>query len=44
MPAADEREMKARVGKILNRWPAVGLAVGVVHNGSLEILPRTRCR
>jgi CubicO group peptidase (beta-lactamase class C family) len=32
----DEFEMKARVGEILNRWPAVGLAVGVVHNGSLE--------
>ncbi len=32
----DEPEMKARVNEILNRWPAVGLAVGVVRNGSLE--------
>jgi CubicO group peptidase (beta-lactamase class C family) len=28
--------MKARVNGILNRWPAVGLAVGVVRNGRLE--------
>jgi CubicO group peptidase (beta-lactamase class C family) len=32
----DAFEMKARVDEILNRWPAVGLAVGVVHNGRLE--------
>ena len=32
----DEFEMKARVNEILNRWPTVGLAVGVVRNGSLE--------
>lgn len=32
----DEPAMKARVGEILNRWPAVGLAVGVVRNGRLE--------
>jgi CubicO group peptidase (beta-lactamase class C family) len=31
----DEPEMKARVNEILNRWPAVGLAVGIVRNGSL---------
>jgi CubicO group peptidase (beta-lactamase class C family) len=36
MPAVDELEMKARVGEILNRWPAVGLAVGVIRDGSLE--------
>src|SRR4051812_38325994 len=36
MPKVYEREMKARVGEILNRWPAVGLAVGVVGNGSLQ--------
>jgi CubicO group peptidase (beta-lactamase class C family) len=36
MPKVDELEMRARVGEILNRWPAVGLAVGVVRNGSLE--------
>lgn len=32
----DELDMKARIGEILNRHPAVGLAVGVVRNGSLE--------
>ena len=32
----DEFEMEARVNEILNRWPTVGLAVGVVRNGSLE--------
>jgi CubicO group peptidase (beta-lactamase class C family) len=32
----DEIELKARVAEILNRHPAVGLAVGVVRDGSLE--------
>jgi CubicO group peptidase (beta-lactamase class C family) len=32
----DELELKARIAEILNRWPAVGLAVGVVRNGRLE--------
>ena len=32
----DALELEARVGGILNRWPAVGLAVGVVRDGSLE--------
>jgi CubicO group peptidase (beta-lactamase class C family) len=36
MPEVDQREMRARVAEILNRWPAVGLAVGVVRNGRLE--------
>ena len=36
MSEVDERELKARIGEILNRWPAVGLAVGVVRDGSLE--------
>ncbi len=36
MSDVDELEMKARVREILNRWPAVGLAVGVVRYGSLE--------
>jgi CubicO group peptidase (beta-lactamase class C family) len=31
-----EAEMKSRIGEILNRWPTVGLAFGVVRNGSLE--------
>jgi CubicO group peptidase (beta-lactamase class C family) len=37
MPEIDKAEMSVRVGEILNRWPAVGLAVGVVRNGSLEL-------
>ena len=28
IPEVDQLEMKARIGEILNRWPAVGLAVG----------------
>ena len=31
----DAFEMRARVNEILNRWPTVGLAVGVVCNGRL---------
>ena len=36
MPEVDAHEMTARVEEILNRHAAVGLAVGVVRNGSLE--------
>jgi CubicO group peptidase (beta-lactamase class C family) len=36
MPDVDELQMKARVSEILNRWPTVGLAVGVIRNGRLE--------
>jgi CubicO group peptidase (beta-lactamase class C family) len=32
----DELRLKARIREILNRHPAVGLAVGVVRDGSLE--------
>jgi CubicO group peptidase (beta-lactamase class C family) len=35
MLKADELEMEARIDGILNRWPAVGLAVGVVRGGRL---------
>jgi CubicO group peptidase (beta-lactamase class C family) len=35
-PEIDELQLRARVGEILNRWPAVGLAVGVVRHGRLE--------
>jgi CubicO group peptidase (beta-lactamase class C family) len=35
MPGLDQKELTARVGAIRNRWPAVGLAVGVVRNGAL---------
>lgn len=31
----DEFEMKARVNEILNRWPTVGMAIGVVCDGHL---------
>src|SRR4051794_32063453 len=31
-----EPQMQTRVDEILNRWPAVGLAFGVVRDGSLE--------
>jgi hypothetical protein len=32
----DVRRLTARVGEVLHRHPAVGFAVGVVRNGSLE--------
>lgn len=34
--SVDEPEMKAKVSEVLNRWPACGLAVGVIRNGSFE--------
>ena len=37
MPDIDQKEIGARVGEILNRRPAVGLAVAVVRDGSLEL-------
>jgi CubicO group peptidase (beta-lactamase class C family) len=36
LAGTDEYGMKARVDGILNRWPAVGLAVCVVRDGSTE--------
>lgn len=36
MPGVDQLELKAEIGLILNRWPAVGLAVGVVRTGVLS--------
>jgi CubicO group peptidase (beta-lactamase class C family) len=36
MPEIRALDMKTRVGEILNRRPAVGLALGVVLNGRLE--------
>jgi CubicO group peptidase (beta-lactamase class C family) len=35
-PEIDQQDMKARVNEIVNRRPAVGLAVGVVRHGRLE--------
>jgi CubicO group peptidase (beta-lactamase class C family) len=35
MQPLDERELQARIAQVLDRWPAVGLAVGVVRDGSL---------
>jgi CubicO group peptidase (beta-lactamase class C family) len=36
MPDLDQLRIKTKIDEILNRWPAVGLAVGVVRNGSLD--------
>lgn len=36
MTQLGQPEMQNRVDEILNRWPAVGLAFGVVRDGSLE--------
>jgi CubicO group peptidase (beta-lactamase class C family) len=36
MPEIDQLELRARIGRILNRWPTVGMALGVVRNGRLE--------
>jgi CubicO group peptidase (beta-lactamase class C family) len=38
MPDVDQLETRAWVDEILNRRPAVGFAVGVVRNGSLQFL------
>ena len=34
-PTLDQSALKTSVEEILNRWPAVGLALGVVRDGSL---------
>ena len=36
MPETVPRELTTRVGQIRSRWPAVGLAVGVVRDGELK--------
>jgi CubicO group peptidase (beta-lactamase class C family) len=36
MPLVDQLDLESRVSEILNRRPAVGLAVGLVRDGSLE--------
>ena len=36
VPSIDELILKTKVAEILNRWPAAGLAVGVVRNAGLE--------
>jgi CubicO group peptidase (beta-lactamase class C family) len=36
MPQIDQLEINAKINAILNRWPAVGLALGVVRDGALE--------
>jgi hypothetical protein len=38
LSGVDELEMNARIGEILKRWLAVGWALGVVGNRSLEFL------
>jgi CubicO group peptidase (beta-lactamase class C family) len=35
-PATVQVDVRATVSEILNRWPAVGLAMGVIRNGRLE--------
>jgi CubicO group peptidase (beta-lactamase class C family) len=35
MPQINQHEIDAKIDAILNRWPAVGLAVGVVRDGAL---------
>jgi CubicO group peptidase (beta-lactamase class C family) len=34
MPGLNQQELEQKVAGVLNRWPAVGLAVGVVRTGS----------
>jgi hypothetical protein len=41
MPEIDQLELRARIGRILNRWPTVGMALGVVRNGRLEFSTNT---
>jgi len=36
MPRLDQAQLNARADEIRSRWPAVGLAVGVVRHGALE--------
>jgi CubicO group peptidase (beta-lactamase class C family) len=35
-PGIDDLDLKAKVAEVLDRWPAAGLAIGVVRNGSFE--------
>ena len=35
MPQINQHEIDAKIDAILNRWPAVGLAVGVIRDGAL---------
>jgi hypothetical protein len=37
--AIDDAYLDARVRAMLNRWPSVGLAVGVVSNHGIEFMP-----
>jgi CubicO group peptidase (beta-lactamase class C family) len=36
MPELDALDLQAKVAEVLERWPSAGLAVGVIHDGSLE--------
>jgi CubicO group peptidase (beta-lactamase class C family) len=36
MPELDQQQLSVAVDEILNRWPAVGLAVGAIRDGRLE--------
>lgn len=37
VPQVDALELRATLDRILNRWPTVGLALGVVRSGRLEL-------
>ena len=36
MPEIDQLQIESNIDRILNRWPAVGLAVGIVRDGALR--------
>ena len=36
MPEIDQLQIERNVDRILNRWPAAGLALGVIRDGELE--------
>src|SRR5215203_6237060 len=40
MPQINQHEIDAKIDAMLNRWPAVGLAVGVVRDGALGLSSR----
>ncbi len=42
MPGVDQLQIESSLGRILNRWPAVGLALGVIRDGALGVLLRSR--
>src|SRR6266542_1906407 len=41
-PSIDEAAFRAAVDQLLNRWPAIGLGLGVVRAGRRAARPRLR--